>query len=143
MIDDYPNNPISEIEMFDKYKNNKYFGGISADFNLKSVEKDKFYIILMRDRRSNSGHWTVLLCDFKKCCHFDSFGLPPDKNIIKRCVEVYDKKNIFYSDFMYQNLQSNRCGVYVDFVISFWLKGFSYPKIIKKLNKVSENREKK
>lgn len=136
-----PNTPIRVVDMIDKYKDEKKFGGESNDFDCPKLKKNKFYIILMRDEEKTSGHFCCILCGDKDCFYFEAFGLPPDLYVYNRMRELYPKNKCLYSTFSYQAFESNRCGYYVMYVIDCWLKGMTYSQILTSLNKVSEEKE--
>lgn len=132
----YDNNPIT----FEFMK--KRFGryNVFISYELPKLSQNNYYIILQKLRNELEGHFVCVLSYEDECYYFDSFGIRPTSEVEKRMKEF--SKKCFYSNFDYQRLNSQRCGLYVQYVVKFFRMGYSFEKILDELNKISERHEK-
>jgi hypothetical protein len=121
-ITSYRDTPISFDDMKAEHARDKLFHGVSFDYNCTKLKRNTYHVILMKGEKKNWGHWVVVCCDEKSCLYFDSYGMPADSVVVKRMRELYSAKNIWFSDFDYQTLDSKKCGRYTDLVVELWKK---------------------
>ena len=94
--------------------------------NIKSNEN--FCCVLNTEVSNNNGkHWVCLYNDKNTNFieYFDSFGVPPLKNVVDFCKRNYPKKEIFYNDNQLQKYESVLCGYYCIYYIRNRNKGLS------------------
>ena len=77
---------------------------------LTELKKGNYIINL-----NGQSHWCGLICD-DTCCYFDSFGFPPNEQLIDMM------KDYVYNPYNIQALPSSSCGFYVVAFLK-WMKG--------------------
>lgn len=77
---------------------------------LTELKKGNYIINL-----NGQSHWTGLIVD-DPCCYFDSFGFPPNEQLIDKM------KDYVYNPYNIQALPSSSCGFYVVAFLK-WMKG--------------------
>lgn len=88
---------------------------ITTKDNFK-ILKNGFYICNL-DKKTGSGtHWTAFYAIDDYILYFDSFGLPPPKEIVKFC----KKKTIIYNSQQIQDINSDACGYYCILFIKYF-----------------------
>jgi hypothetical protein len=93
-------NQLSSTDIESYFKNNKKFGGVFANDELKNTDPKKFYIINLQNHNQSGSHWCLL----HNKIYIDPFGQVPTIAISK-----YTTK---YSDEDYQNYKSQACGYF-------------------------------
>ena len=89
---------------------------IKTKDNFVGKMKNGYYIINLDDVTGPGTHWTCMRCIDDIVLYFDSFGLPPPKDIVK----FGRKRKIIYSADQIQDIMSEACGYYVlDFMHFF------------------------
>jgi hypothetical protein len=133
---------LSDLEIKDYFKNNKYFGGVLPKDKLFNL-KNKFYIVNMQNDIDPGTHWVLCFnVDKDTCIYFDPYGLPPPENVLKRMLRT-DKKCI-RSDVQLQNLNTSYCGYFCIYVAERLLNGDSLNYIVTKIfNKKDLNKNEK
>lgn len=87
------------------------------------LEFNKSYFINIEDSHDEDGnendgtHWTFLQCnkypnDKIESIYFDSYGMPPPKNVKDVVEETTGKKGLPYTERDVQSLLNNACGYY-------------------------------
>lgn len=70
-------------------------------------------ILNLDDSNGNGTHWTCLFVKGKSSYYFDSFGLPPPKEVINYC----PNNNRYYNTFKIQKPEEVICGHYCIYVL--------------------------
>ena len=70
------------------------------------VYSDRGFVILDNGRMGES-QWTCLYIKDKKSFYFDSFGVAPDKFLLKQL-----PKSLKYTKYKFQDINSQLCGSY-------------------------------
>jgi hypothetical protein len=146
-MDSLPNKPLFEYDIYKKYRANKYFGGSASINKLPKLSKNKFYFVLLHPPNSNNGHWLLVINEANRSWIFDSFGLPPDKRLIRAVRDVNSAKHgqrrkIFTNDFQFQKSTKASCGYYGTYIVDKWLNGMKIEDVMNhELNKVSDFKE--
>ena len=97
----------------------------------KIPNKKGFYIINLDDSYSSGTHWVAML-NKDNIYYFDSFGLPPPR-------EVTDlKKECIFNTSQYQAKNSVLCGYYCLYFLNK-IKNTSFEKILESLNLLCTN----
>ena len=91
-----------------------YFKGVFPRDNLPRRVTERAVYVINTDTSEGPGeHWVAVYFDgFKKCVYFDSFGLPPLHNSIRRFISC-NSVLCFRNDRMLQHPLSTTCGLYV------------------------------
>jgi hypothetical protein len=108
--------------------------------NVNIISKDNynnnkgFYIVNMGDSNTQGTHWVSIIDNY----YFDSFGLPPPKNITNY------HNNIYYSNKQIQNKNDNNCGWYALMFIIYFndknINNLNYNDFIKQFNNFDNNK---
>jgi hypothetical protein len=96
-------------------KHNIPLVGVYSKNDLPDKPIDGGYIVNLSDSHDEHGrqlpgtHWVAFWVEKKKCCYFDSFGVPPPL-----AVQAFLKSMVRYpySNITIQNLNSSVCGWY-------------------------------
>ena len=84
--------------------------------------EDKFYIINTDNQYGKGYHWVLLFnCKADKIIYFDSFGVPPLKEI--ETLMRNSGKDGVYNTYRVQHLDSKLCGVFCIYVADELMKG--------------------
>lgn len=101
-------------------KHNIPLVGVYSKNDLPQKPADGCYIVNLSDSHDANGqqlpgtHWVAFWVEKKKCCYFDSFGIPPPLAVQKLLKPLVRYP---YSNITIQNLNSSVCGWYcVDFL---------------------------
>ncbi len=106
----------SEIEEY--CKNVQSFSGVFAvdHPHLKGNMKENESCVINLDTMDSQGtHWVCIVNRGIDCCYFDSFGIIPDKRVIKY-MET-SRKNVLYNTAQLQDIKSITCGYFACYVI--------------------------
>lgn len=105
-------------------KNEKCFAGVFPKDRIKITKRNNFGIIINTDVSTGRGkHWVSFFVKNGKGLYFDSFGLPPYDNDIKKFIFKICKKNYIYNKKRLQSLSSKTCGVYSMLFLIWCCKG--------------------
>lgn len=134
--------PLLSYSIKQKYKDNKFFGGVINSFNPPKL-KDKFYFVLIRLPDEYVGHFTLIYnLEKDRCFYFNSFGLPPPPFIHKRMKDT--KKNVIMNDFAYQPIDSSICGYLSMFIVDELLSGDTIEQVMsRELTKIENIHQEK
>src|SRR5207244_10264516 len=90
------------------------FKGVYMRDELKGKANHDESLILNMDESSGNGtHWTSLLVTKNCSFYFDSFGLPPPKEVINYCPD----HSRYYNTFKIQKPEEVICGHYCIYVL--------------------------
>ena len=99
----------SNIEIEEILKDKKQFLGCFPIDKMPNLNKNESIIINTDSHDEEGTHWMGLKITSKNVClFFDSFGEPPNKNIINNLSKQFRK--LVYSSIQMQNVFSNKCG---------------------------------
>lgn len=100
-----------DIEELSKRLNIKIVGCFLKN-ELPEKCKNGNYIINMDSSYSgkNGTHWTLLMCRESICLYFDSFGIPPPKEVLTFIRQKY--KQHYWNNEIIQNIKSQLCGYF-------------------------------
>ena len=98
-------------------------------------EKGNF-IINLDDSHSNGTHWVAMINKNNEIYYFDSFGLPPPREVTNL------KKECIYNTSQYQAKTSVLCGYYCLYFLKN-LKNISFEKFLQKLCQTDINKNEK
>ena len=79
-------------------------------------------ILNLDDSNGNGTHWTCLFVKGKSSYYFDSFGLPPPKEVINYC----PNNSRYYNTFKIQKPEEVICGHYCIYVLYRLDKGCKF-----------------
>lgn len=77
------------------------------------IDRNGAYIINLGDRQISGTHWTGLWIEGNSAFYFDSFAGPPEDILIKKIKDYGIKFLIFNSEYEFQRIEENLCGVWV------------------------------
>lgn len=97
---------LSNFDIMDLLKKNNVSVNDIIMKDYDGVLKKGFYIVNLDDTGGAGTHWTAFYFDGKLNIYFDSFGLPPPKNIEKLL------GNFIYNTEHIQHIESILCGYY-------------------------------
>ena len=121
--------PISNIDIIEwlKYFKVKNFNGVYSRDNIGKY-KTGFYILNMDDVEGGGTHWVAMNVRSNIIDYFDSFGMPPLK-------EIVDKKFKYqYNNIQYQSNNSVLCGYWAIYFINEGSKRKPYYEILQPLS---------
>lgn len=108
--------PLSNLEIDDYYAKNKwYLGTRSKDTIPNRMIGNRCMIVNLANHDEAGTHWVAVLKKGNCIVYFDSYGIPPPKNILKMMKE--SAKHTKASNKAHQAVKSIRCGYYCIFVI--------------------------
>jgi hypothetical protein len=97
-----------ELEKMAKQLHLPLVGVFSKD-KVPGLQVGSYYINMQDADEGEGTHWVLLkIFDNKHALYFDSFGMPPPKDIIEKA-----KTSIPYSNRHIQDIGSQACGYYV------------------------------
>jgi hypothetical protein len=101
----------------------KNFKGVFMRDELQGKASHYESLILNLDESAGNGtHWTSLFVAENSSYYFDSFGLPPPKEVINYC----PNNNRFYNTFKIQKPEEVICGHYCIYVLYKLSKGCKF-----------------
>ena len=106
--------PLTNYNFMDYYNDDAAFGGVFSRDNVPQLS-NRFYIINLDDLQGPGTHWVVVFNIGKPCIYFDSFAVPPPKEVIKRMLKT--KKDLVRNTYRIQDLTSDNCGFFCIYVI--------------------------
>ena len=96
----------------------KNWRGVFMRDNLPSFPKNKERAVINLDGNIGAGtHWTCYDSSPEKILYFDSFGLPPPKELVNYLRKRYRFQDIKYNTFILQSFDSSICGQLCLFVL--------------------------
>ena len=101
---------LSNFELEEKAKQLRLpLVGVFSKDKIPSLQVGSYYINMQDADEGEGTHWVLLkIFDNKHALYFDSFGMPPPKDIIEKV-----KTAIPYSNRHIQDISSHACGYYV------------------------------
>ena len=107
-----------------------YYKCIPKDFlnDIKVNPKSSFCCVLnLQNSNERGSHWVCLFVDKTKHFieYFDSFGIPPIKNVVSFCKRNYPNRELFYQDNQLQMFSSVLCGYFCIYYIQNRFEGKS------------------
>lgn len=100
------------------------------DFQHMKPMKQECGIYGSKPKSENNHHWCAWYKNGNKLYSFDSYGLPPDDELVKYLKQGDDRKKIIYSTFMIQQFGETICGQYCLKFLDGMNKGYEYEKTI-------------
>lgn len=101
---------------------------------LKGQANPNESLIVNMDESSGKGtHWTSLFVTETSSYYFDSFGLPPPKEVINYC----PNNNRFYNTFKIQKPEEVICGHYCVYVLYKLFNNYKFCDICLQLCKIT------
>ena len=99
----------SNIEIEEKLKDQKQFLGCFPVDKIPNLRKNESIIINSDEHNEEGTHWMGLKITSKNVClFFDSFGEPPNINIINSLSKKFRK--LVYNSTQIQSVFSSKCG---------------------------------
>ena len=105
------------------------------------ISRGHFYLCntLTREmaKQNSTGHWTLVLCGMSitdsrpdaPIVFFDPLGsIPNDLTFVTKLLA--QTKSIYYSNFPYQSIFSEKCGQHCLYVVANYVKGYSIVTIL-------------
>lgn len=120
---------LSSIEIEAANKNDFSFGGCFSRDDLPKPLGTKYYIVNLDSKGGSGTHW--VLVDNRRtneCIYFDSYGMPPPEEILARMTNT--GKKLVYNDADLQELGSEQCGWWCEYVAEELGKGRSFREVV-------------
>ena len=111
---------LTNFELQKFYQNEPRFNGVSSRNNLPKKIKDGSYVINFDEYADVGTHWITLFCNRNEIVYFDSFGVEPVPEEIKKIIW---NKNIKVNIFLVQVNDSVMCGYFYIGFRDFMLAG--------------------
>jgi hypothetical protein len=136
--------PMSNLDIIElcKVLKIKNFKGVHMRNELKGKASPNESLILnLDDSDGNGTHWTSLFVKGKTSYYFDSFGLPPPKEVINYCPNNNNRSaqralvERYYNTFKIQKPEEVICGHYCIYVLYKLAKGCKFYEILEELSK--------
>jgi len=124
--------PLSNLDILEMCKILKInnFKGVYMRNELKGKgNPNESLIVNMDDSTSNGTHWTSLFINENDSYYFDSFGLPPPKEVISYCPD----NTRYYNTFKIQKPEEVICGHYCIYIIYMLSNNYKFYDILKEL----------
>lgn len=104
-----PMKPLTDIDIKEYARGISDFRGVFSRDNLpEKAELRGSYIINLDSQDGKGTHWVACHVNRNEKYYFDSFGLPPPKEIVKFLND--DKNSIVYNTSQVQNMTEVICG---------------------------------
>ena len=101
---------LNNLQINKRFAKEPRFGACCSQGSIKHFTPGKFYILNL-DKPSGPGtHWVLASYIANKPYYFNSFGLPPDREIINSYRGSKSEPPIEYNSIDYQPLASDDCG---------------------------------
>lgn len=105
--------------------NNKLLNIIMKD-EAHMIKKNQYYIINLDKSNGRGTHWTALICNKSTCMYIDSYGTPPPQKILMKLKKMYNNQ-VYFSDFIAQDLKSVACGYFaLSYIITYHIYRHQY-----------------
>ena len=120
---------LSNIQIEAANKNDSSFGGCFSRDDLPQPLDTKYYIVNLDSKKGSGTHW--VLVDNRRsqeCIYFDSYGMPPPEEVLARMQNT--GKKLVYNDADVQELGSEQCGWWCEYVAEELGKGKSFKKVV-------------
>ena len=120
---------LSNFDLIEANKNDSSFGGCFSRNDLPNSLDAKYYIINMDSKSGPGTHW--VLVDNRRsneCIYFDSYGMPPPEEVLQRMTKT--GKSLVYNDADLQELGSEQCGWWCEYVAEELAKGENFRKVV-------------
>ena len=103
-------NALTNIQINEMMKNNKFFRGVFCKDQLKTnCRKNGYYILNLENSNQSGSHWCAFLKKDNYFLYFDSFGQPPAKEVI----EIIPKNSLYLrNNRIIQDWKSSACGYF-------------------------------
>ena len=100
------------------FKNDKFYQGTHMSNALPKKLKNQAIIINLEDIETNGNgtHWVCALNKNGQNYYYDSFGVPPDDDVLEMFKNSQGKS--YYNDSQQQKIESIRCGYFCIYVIN-------------------------
>ena len=124
--------PLSNLDILEMCKILKInnFKGVYMRNELKGKgNPNESLIVNMDDSTGNGTHWTSLFVTDNDSYYFDSFGLPPPKEVISYCPD----NSRYYNTFKIQKPEEVICGHYCIYIIYMLSNNYKFYDILKEL----------
>ena len=115
----------SNLELDQYMQKHKGFNNTASIDTIKKLKNNEFQIINYEKAGQGGSHWVCLINKGNKNYYFDSYGLPPQNEIMKAT-----KGLIMHNTFQIQKTGSDVCGQYCIYVIEQMIKGEEFIDII-------------
>ena len=101
------------------------FKGYYMHDKLPKLHKNQCIIINLDDSAGSGTHWTAAMRGDDFTYYYDSFGLPPSDDIVKK-LDI-----IAYSDNQHQQIISSSCGLFCLYVLYLFMNdGIDFEDIV-------------
>ena len=110
--------PLTLGGINDYFKNDKFYLGTFMSNDLPKKLKNQAIIINLEDieTQGNGTHWTCALNKNGQNYYYDSFGVPPDDDVLEMFKNSGGKS--YYNDSQQQKIESIRCGYFAIYVLN-------------------------